>query len=619
VADITHDVYHLQRGRWVLAQQYREHEREVAITRAKELFGKGSADAVGVMRERFDAASGASHGTLIYCNTKIDSPPNLHGRVIRPESEHNAGRERGRSAAGNGRGRQRLSDGRRNGATATSGAPGAANVFGKFISLFTVAVVLAYGTWFLLSKFGLGQSLAGVFGERDLPLKVILAGFILYTLVIGPTMITKYDLQAIFYQPDDGDDDDARPERRASTRGLLGLGRKRSGPGGDRDTDADADGDTDEGEKEEAPPPKPAAKPLDKATANRVNQARETMVRFFELCLGFVSAAELPTKSGKLDNMMMFGCHLFFAGAAESLCQSRGLQRDVLGRVLEPCVVALGRKPEQAKKFAESYEEYLLEPSYHEVFRAGRDAMEAYVIDERVAQKSHEDDDEDDEVPAAPPPNRRDDENDADIGIFLLHALEDWASPAQRRQEKKKNPSGTMAVMFTYIVGLADITETHGEGVGRRVTGVHDTVVRGAIKDFDGWEVKHTGEGIMAAFNTPLDAAMAAVAMQRGFAEYNAGDADVALHVKIGVNAGEPIVEGDDIFGTTVQMAARLAQNAVADQILVSSVIRELAGGKDVRFARAGEKMFKGIAEPVPVFEAVWRDDTLDAAETAAS
>ena len=332
------------------------------------------------------------------------------------------------------------------------------------------------------------------------------------------------------------------------------------------------------------------------------------MVAFFELCLRFINDAELPTKTGKLDPLTTFGCHLYFAGAAEVLCQTRGLPPTVQAKVLEPCVIAMGRKPDQARTFVEKYDEYLLEPSYNEMFRVGREAMETYIVDERKSAKS-EDDSEGDSAGAAPPAAAQggeDWEKETDIGIFLLHALEDFATPTSRK-EKKKAEGGTISVMFTYIVGLGDLTEEHGEAAGRRVAGAHDMIVRQAIRDENGREVKHTGEGIMAAFETSADAVAAAVTMQRGFNAHNLEEGDIPLHVKIGINAGEPIIEGDDIFGTTVQVAARLAQNAVADQILVSTVVREISVSRDLEFASAGAREFKGVAEPVPVFEAVWR------------
>lgn len=544
--NISHDLYQLQRGRWTLAQQYAEQDKDGAVRKAREMFASGQYDAVGVMRERYDPGTGASHGTLVYSNAKTDDVPNLHGRVVKPEAAQRRERPQGpRFDDGDGE----FDETPARGAAAARSygqdmGPSASTVFGKFIMLFTISFLLAVGTWFILSRFGLDGSLSDMLGERDLPLKVIILCFFIFCVIVGPTIITGRDLQAIFYSSDG----EPSPRRSAGSatpkRSLLGRRAASRAQADDEEDDDDEDEDDDDededDEEDAAPEPK-----LDKETVGKLTGARETMVAFFELCLRFINDAELPTKTGKLDPLMTFGCHLYFAGAAEVLCQVRGLPPAVLAKVLEPCVIAMGRKPEQARSFVERYDEYLLEPSYNEMFRVGREAMEAYVVDERKAAKQNEGDEEGDEAgtAAAQAPTSDDWENETDIGIFLLHALEDFATPASRK-EKKKADGGTMAVMFTYIVGLGDVTQEHGEGVGRRIAGVHDTVVRQAIRDENGREIKHTGEGIMAAFDASGDAVAAAITMQRGFNEYNLGDADIPLHVKIGVNAGEPIVEG---------------------------------------------------------------------------
>ena len=452
--------------------------------------------------------------------------------------------------------------------------------------------------------------MAGLLGERDLPLKAIIVGFFIYSLIIGPTLISGRDLQAIFYSTDS----DGTPQRggRPATQNRAGPQRAAAAPSrtaaqDGAEDDEDEDEDEDDEDEDDAPPPEPK---FDKETAGKLGSARETMVAFFELCLRFINDAELPTKTGKLDPLTTFGCHLYFAGAAEALCLARGLPPTVQAKVLESCVIAMGRKPDQARTFVEKYDECLLEPSYNEMFRVGREAMETYIVDERKSATAAGDEDsegdrEDASSPAAAQ-GGEDWETETDIGIFLLHALEDFATPMSRK-DKKKAEGGTISVMFTYIVGLGDLTEEHGEAAGRRVASAHDMIVRQAIRDENGREVKHTGEGIMAAFEISADAVAAAVIMQRGFNAHNLEEGDIPLHVKIGINAGEPIIEGDDIFGTTVQVAARLAQNAVADQILVSTVVREISVGRDLEFASAGAREFKGVAEPVPVFEAVWR------------
>ena len=629
-SNLSFDLYELHRGRWTLAQQYSDHDKGGAIAKAREMFATGGFEAVAVMRELYDPRSGASQGTLVYSDTKSADVPKLHGRTVTPEAATRPERQDSRQIDDD-EDDFDIPAAPRAARTTTHSAAGA--VFGKIVMLLIVSFLLSGGTWFVLSRFGLESSFVDLFGERDLPLKVIIAGFFLYTLILGPALVSRSDLQAIFYSSD-GDASPAPRRAAASQGGARGGAASRASRANRAAADPseeeiyDDEGDEDE---EDAPPePK-----LTKATARKLAASRETMVAFFELCLRFINDAELPTKTGKLDPLLKFGCHLYFAGVAEALCQIRGLPPTVLVKVLEPCVIALGRDPEQARTFVEKYEEYLLEPSYNDMFRVGRDAMEAYVGDERKAAAaagddgseseedgdvSEEDGDEGSEAVAAAPavPRQSDDawENETDIGIFLLHSLEDFASPTSRK-EKKKADSGTMAVMFTYMVGLDKVTEEHGDGVARRMTGVHDTVVRGAIREENGREVKHTGEGIMAAFEKSGDAVSATVTMHRGFNEYNLGDSDVPLYVKIGVNAGEPILEGDDIFGTTVQVAARLAQNAVADQILVSTVVRELSGGNDLEFTSAGTREFKGVPDPVPVFEAVWRRSEEDAADAA--
>ncbi len=115
----------------------------------------------------------------------------------------------------------------------------------------------------------------------------------------------------------------------------------------------------------------------------------------------------------------------------------------------------------------------------------------------------------------------------------------------------------------------------------------------------------------MASFFSASKALECAIAMQRAFAEWNQGvgaQGLAPLHVRIGLNAGEPIAEGDDLFGTVVNEAARITATAKGGEILVSNVVRELAKGKDFLFADRGEASLKGFDEPVRLFEVRWRE-----------
>jgi len=81
------------------------------------------------------------------------------------------------------------------------------------------------------------------------------------------------------------------------------------------------------------------------------------------------------------------------------------------------------------------------------------------------------------------------------------------------------------------------------------------------------------------------------------------------IRVRVGMNAGEPIAEDEDLFGTAVIEAARIAAAAKGGEILVSNVVRELAKGKDFLFADRGEVALKGFDEPVRLYEVRWREE----------
>ena len=81
----------------------------------------------------------------------------------------------------------------------------------------------------------------------------------------------------------------------------------------------------------------------------------------------------------------------------------------------------------------------------------------------------------------------------------------------------------------------------------------------------------------------------------------------VPLGVHIGLNAGEPVAEESDLFGTSVQLARRICDHAEAGQILTSNVVRELAAGKGFLFSGVGEVLPKGFDDAVQLYEVRWR------------
>ena len=161
------------------------------------------------------------------------------------------------------------------------------------------------------------------------------------------------------------------------------------------------------------------------------------------------------------------------------------------------------------------------------------------------------------------------------------------------------------AVMFTDIVDSTGMTARLGDVRGVEMVRAHDAIVRRSLGDLGGREVKHTGDGIMAAFDDVAAALRGARTIQAGFYIFNLGSAE-ELHVRIGLHAGEPVEDSNDLFGGTVQMAARLCAEAEADSILVSGTVRDLVPG-DVAMTPLGARTLKGFAAPVEIYQAEWR------------
>jgi len=160
--------------------------------------------------------------------------------------------------------------------------------------------------------------------------------------------------------------------------------------------------------------------------------------------------------------------------------------------------------------------------------------------------------------------------------------------------------SGVRTVLFTDIVDSTAMCSRHGDEAAIAMLQVHDRIVRDALGAGGGREIKHTGDGIMAAFLSAVSAVRSACEVQDVLKEHNAGGPDLPVVVRIGIAAGEPVEQANDLFGSTVQLAARLCGQAEPGQILVSQVIADLCIGKNLRFSDAGHCHLKGFDGPIP-------------------
>lgn len=169
--------------------------------------------------------------------------------------------------------------------------------------------------------------------------------------------------------------------------------------------------------------------------------------------------------------------------------------------------------------------------------------------------------------------------------------------------------SGLRTILFTDMESSTAITQRLGDAGAMEIIRRHDTVIRDALKAHSGREVKHTGDGIMASFGSATGALNCAIAVQRAFAARNEQNPDTPIRVRIGLTAGEPVLENQDLFGASVQLAGRICDCAKPSEILVANVLRELCIGKGFLFADSGEVELRGFEDPVRLYEVRWREE----------
>jgi class 3 adenylate cyclase len=293
-------------------------------------------------------------------------------------------------------------------------------------------------------------------------------------------------------------------------------------------------------------------------------------VRFVNALTGAVRKRR-PT----LDAYNMFGVDLVMAGAIDVLGQYSSMPPEERRSLLKSSIEAMGVKAATAQAFADKYEDYLGEPRYLPMIIAGRSCMEAFLSGQDLLQDT--------------------------IGPVF----DQWNKP---QGQAAAAASRIMTVMFTDMVGSTDMTQAQGDKAAQHVVRRHNTIVRNALAQHSGKEIKHTGDGIMASFSSAASGVEAAIAIQRAIARHNAQSPQQALHIRIGINAGEPIEEEEDLFGTTVQLAARVCARCDTDEILCSNVVKELASGRGLVFESLGAQELKGFREQVVLYQVGWRE-----------
>jgi pimeloyl-ACP methyl ester carboxylesterase/class 3 adenylate cyclase len=143
-------------------------------------------------------------------------------------------------------------------------------------------------------------------------------------------------------------------------------------------------------------------------------------------------------------------------------------------------------------------------------------------------------------------------------------------------------------VMFTDIVGSTRRAADAGDRRWRELIERHDQLTRRQLERFRGQEVKTLGDGFLATFDGPARAIECAFAIRDGVGTHG-------LELRAGLHTGECELYGDDVRGMAVNIGARVGALADANEVLVSSTVKDLVVGADLRFTERGEHELKGV------------------------
>jgi len=172
---------------------------------------------------------------------------------------------------------------------------------------------------------------------------------------------------------------------------------------------------------------------------------------------------------------------------------------------------------------------------------------------------------------------------------IVFQGIADWA--------KAPDPGERVlvTVLFTDIVGSTAAAELHGDRAWKRLLDAHHEDVRALFEAHRGREVKMSGDGFLATFDSPGRAI--ACALRVAHAAHLLG-----IEIRAGIHTGEVELAGHDLRGLAVHLAARIMENAGAGEVLVSATTRELASGGEIEFIDRGSRDFKGVNGPRQIY-----------------
>jgi class 3 adenylate cyclase len=193
-----------------------------------------------------------------------------------------------------------------------------------------------------------------------------------------------------------------------------------------------------------------------------------------------------------------------------------------------------------------------------------------------------------------------------------------WSRTLKIRQQLRSHieSSEDIGLFFSDLRGFSSYAAREGDRAAYELTEQHEAILKAVIGEH-GIVVKTLGDGVMAAFEEPRDALLAAVALQRALRDRNQSTPDAAIHVGIGVSSGTPVMTDVDFIGHSVNLAQRLSSVAKGSQVLTTSTVQRRARlPADLRYVPLGERSLKGVGRE-EIVEVAWLEEIARVSDAA--
>ena len=178
------------------------------------------------------------------------------------------------------------------------------------------------------------------------------------------------------------------------------------------------------------------------------------------------------------------------------------------------------------------------------------------------------------------------------------------AATMKSDQGEEQLDTGYRIILFTDLVGSTEMTHALGDEDAMQLLRKHNAIIRKQLMSYDGREVKHTGDGIMASFYNADKALDFAVRVQEEFFNFNkSNDSYDELEIKIGFHCGHPVEEDNDLFGAPVQIASRVCDHAKPNQVLLTEETKSHCKGENHKMNHLEDANLKGVDKLIALYE----------------